>query len=346
MRPQPKEKNPEILLQVRSKLDNARMKRYIVPGTVKNLTSYFAVPKGDRDIRMVYDATKSGLNHSVWVPSFILPHAEALTDKLSVKSWMLDMDLGEMFLNFPMHPSVQPYCGIDVRPYCYPDSSRTHLERWSRCMMGWKASPYLTIQSRLFAEEFVQGNWKDERNAYHWHSVTLNLPGSPTYDPRLPWVYRTRKDGGIAGDSPTYVDDVRVVAASLRQCWQLAHQFASRMSYLGIQVAGRKTRAPSQHPGAWAGIVAFVSPDDIGVSCLKEKWLKAQHIISDTLSDLDTQGMLDHKVLEQRRGFLNHLQRVYPAMTPFLKGFHLTEDGWRGSRDADLWKLPDWDPED
>jgi len=118
------------------------------------------------------------------------------------------------------------------------------------------------------------------------------------------------------------------------------------MSYLGIQVTGRKTRAPSQYPGAWAGIVTFVSPDDTGVSCLKDKWLKAQCIISNTLSDLDTQGMLDHKVLEQRRGFLNHLQRVYPAMTPFLKGFHLTIDGWWGGRDADLWKLSNWDPED
>jgi hypothetical protein len=143
LKPQPKERDPEILLQVRGKLDNARMKRYIVPGTVKNLTTYFAVPKGDRDICMVYDATKSGLNKSIWVPSFILPQAEALMDKLTEKSWMLDMDLGEMFLNFPMPPSVQR--GIDVRPYCFPDSLMTHFERWAHCMMGWKASPYLTI---------------------------------------------------------------------------------------------------------------------------------------------------------------------------------------------------------
>jgi len=346
LKPQPKERDPEIRKQVQSKLENARQKRYIVPGTVRNLTSYFAVPKGDRDIRMVYDASKSGLNNSVWVPSFILPQAEALTDKLSENSWMLDMDLGEMFLNFPMHPSVQPYCGIDVRPYCFPESSRTHFERWTRCMMGWKASPYLTIQSRLIAEELVHGNRRDERNAYHWESVTLNLPGSPTYDPQLPWVRKVRKDGEIAGDTPTYVDDVRAVATSLKHCWQLAHQFATTMSYLGIQVAGRKTRAPSQSPGAWAGIVTFVSPEGTGVLCLKDKWLKAQRIISDTLAELDAQGVLEHKVLEQRRGFLNHLQRVYPAMTPFLKGFHLTIDGWRGGRDAELWKLPDWDPEE
>jgi hypothetical protein len=104
LKPQPKERDPEILLQVCSKLDNARMKRYIVPGTVKNLTTYFAVTKGDRDIRIVYDAMKSGLNKSIWVPSFILPQAEALTYKLTEKSWMLDMDLGELFLKFPNAP--------------------------------------------------------------------------------------------------------------------------------------------------------------------------------------------------------------------------------------------------
>jgi hypothetical protein len=53
--------------------------------------------------------------------------------------------------------------------------------------------------------------------------------------------------------------------------------------------------------------------------------------------------------LEQHRGFLNHIQRVFPAMTPFLKGFHLTLDGWRPGRGADKWKVQhpledlDWD---
>jgi hypothetical protein len=37
-------------------------KDYIAKGTVHSLTSFFSVPKGDSDIRMVYDATASGLN--------------------------------------------------------------------------------------------------------------------------------------------------------------------------------------------------------------------------------------------------------------------------------------------
>ena len=31
--------------------------------------------------------------------------------------------------------------------------------------------------------------------------------------------------------------------------------------------------------------------------------------------------------------------RMYPAMVPYLKGFHLTIKMWRGGRDAEGWKL-------
>ena len=43
---------------------------------VASLMSFFYVPKGKDDIRMVYDGTKCGLNGAVWVPSFFLPTME------------------------------------------------------------------------------------------------------------------------------------------------------------------------------------------------------------------------------------------------------------------------------
>ncbi len=30
---------------------------------------------------------------------------------------MGDLDMGEQFLNFPMHPDLQVFCGIDVQLY-------------------------------------------------------------------------------------------------------------------------------------------------------------------------------------------------------------------------------------
>jgi hypothetical protein len=259
---------------------------------------------------------------------------------------MLDHDIGEMFLNFPMHESIQPFSGIDVRPYCYPGSAQTHIERWVRCMMGWVAAPYVTTQSLALAKEVIYGDQTLPDNPYGWTRVILNLPGQPGYTPTLPWVRRVTSTGGIASDSPIYVDDARVIGNSLSTCRQAGHRFATGMCYLGIQVAARKVRPPSQQPGAWAGAVALVGPEGVGVTCLPEKWIKAQTIVADTLVEVRAGGLLHHKTLEQRRGFLNHIQRVFPAMTPFLKGFHLTLDGWRPGRDEDLWKTADHLSED
>jgi hypothetical protein len=68
-----------------------------------------------------------------------------------------------------------------------------------------------------------------------------------------------------------------------------------------------------------------------------DKWLKAQLLLRELSLELRSQPLLDHKNLEKTRGFFNHLQRTYPSITPFLKGLHLTIDGWRGGRDDELW---------
>lgn len=337
--PQMFEKDPVIRNKVIEKLSNIRLKRYIKPGDVQNLTNYFAVPKGDSDIRMVYDASKSGLNDCIWVPSFTLPGAEALVDVMDSHSVMMDLDLGEMFLNFPMHPSIQPFCGLDLRPYLDPTSHKTMWERWCRCMMGWKASPYLAGKYQLLADEIIQGDKSSPSNPFQWEQVILNLPGTQRYDPTQPWVYRIDKAGHKRCGGPTYVDDVRMVGFSKTACWAVAHRFATILAYLGIQVAARKTRPPSQTPGAWAGIVAIASKEGIYVSVTQDKWDKARGLLQELNQELETQGVLNHKALEKKRGFFNHLQRTYPAITPFLKGFHLTLDGWREHRDEEMWKI-------
>lgn len=60
VKPQRSERNPAVQHMIHNKLRNVHDKGYIGAGDVLNLTSYFAVPKGDSDIRMVYDASASG----------------------------------------------------------------------------------------------------------------------------------------------------------------------------------------------------------------------------------------------------------------------------------------------
>lgn len=103
--------------KIRNKLANVHQKGYIAQGYVYSLMSYSAVPKGEHDIRMVYDASALGLNDCLWATAFSLSSADYLLDLLSTDSWMGDLDMGEQFLNFPLHPRLQEHFGIDLRPY-------------------------------------------------------------------------------------------------------------------------------------------------------------------------------------------------------------------------------------
>lgn len=61
----------------------------------------------------------------------------------------------------------------------------------------------------------------------------------------------------------------------------------------------------------------------------------------DLLSAGETE--LAHKELLSDRGFLVYVTRTYPAMVPYLKGFHLTIEMWRGGRDEQGYKIKDTD---
>jgi hypothetical protein len=57
---------------------------------VKSLIKYFAVPKGEDDIRLIYDVTANKLNKCVWVSAFWLPTVDLLVRALDKDSWMTD----------------------------------------------------------------------------------------------------------------------------------------------------------------------------------------------------------------------------------------------------------------
>jgi hypothetical protein len=98
---------------------------------VKSLIKYFAVPKGLSDIRIVYDATASGLNEAVWAPSFWLPTIDSsMVRALGSSSWMVDRDIGDMFLNFQLHESAWCYAGIDIKPIMTKKEVSMKKARW------------------------------------------------------------------------------------------------------------------------------------------------------------------------------------------------------------------------
>jgi hypothetical protein len=181
--PQRLEKSEETQTMVQAKLHTVRQRRYVCSGTVKSLTSYFSVPKGDKDIRLVYDASKSGLNSHLWSLSFHLPTVDDLVRMMSSETWMGDLNLGEMFHNFPLDVGLQPHCGIDMSPYFAEVSS---WERWVRLMMGLCPSPYYSIKDLQIALESVLSDRTNPTNVFHWSIVVLNLPSDAKYNPAQP----------------------------------------------------------------------------------------------------------------------------------------------------------------
>jgi hypothetical protein len=64
--PQRGEPDPVIREEVKDKLNKVCARGWLAEGHVKALTSFFLVPKGDHDIRVVYNGAKSGRNDCLW----------------------------------------------------------------------------------------------------------------------------------------------------------------------------------------------------------------------------------------------------------------------------------------
>jgi hypothetical protein len=218
LKPQRDEKDPPVKRQVTAKLAKARERCYIGPGQVVSLTSFFGVPKGEDDIRMVYDGSVSGLNDAIWVPGFTLPTVLTHLRAVEAGTFMADVDVGEMFLNFMLHSSIRLFAGVDISHFFSEDSQDVkRWETWYRAAMGLTSSPYQACQVMGYAEEVMRGNRLDGSNVFRWDRVRLNLPGAEAYRPDLPWVSKVRdSDGRVAADVFSFVDDLRPTGPTKR----------------------------------------------------------------------------------------------------------------------------------
>lgn len=235
------ERDPAVRDLVGSKLEKFVSRGYIQPGSVKSLISFFTVPKGDADVRVVFDGTRPGLNDTIWAPSFHLPTIKSLLPMVEPGSWQSDIDVGEQFYNYCLDPNLRAYCGLDVTEYVPLHSGKTRWLEWSHCVMGIKSSPHGCVKMQTLGEEVIRGNPRQHSKPFFYDSIILNLPGSPTYDPCLAKVCKvTSYHGCTAGDMVTYVDDIRTVGHSFCHCWNVSHRVGTRLCYLGIQDALRK----------------------------------------------------------------------------------------------------------
>ena len=58
---------------VNKNIENFQNRWYITSGIFISLTTFFHVPKGDIEIRLVYDLTDYGLNEALWDTKLWMP---------------------------------------------------------------------------------------------------------------------------------------------------------------------------------------------------------------------------------------------------------------------------------
>lgn len=351
MRRQP-DLGPEEREVLHKKILKFIKKGYIVPpraGQVKSLMKYFAVPKGvlegvTLDWRIVFHAGANKLNESVWAPSFVLPSLNSLLRIVDSNSLMSDRDMGEMFLNFMLDPRVWKFAAIDLGPIGYtPEECEHRWMTWARNLMGFRPSPYNSVKMYLVAEEILRGDRHDPSNAFQYDYIMLNLPGSENYNPSIAWISKRRADGSLATDFVCFVDDQRLAGEGSERVVEGGHALSSREAFLGLQDALRKIRAShgTRNPGAWAGACVVIS-EELGVMVLtsQEKWDRMKELCRHWLGVLKSgETLLDHKKLLSDRGFMVYVTQAYPSLKPYLKGFNLSLETWRGGRDDEGWKL-------
>ena len=334
------------------KLRKLLLKRYLVPGLVRLTTPRFPVIKIDspdpavRDIRVVWDASRSGVNGTMYTPSFFLPSLQTLLRRMESGMFCGDFDIGEQFHNFLLHPSEQQYHGAEIPRQLlttflerFPTLHVTRFMRWGRLPFGWQSAPYFALRMTQRALEFCVGPPDAPDNAFVVASVVLNLPGAPDYDPSRPRVLRLAPDGTLASALVGYFDDGRVVAPTQARTEQALRQVCSRLQFLGIQDAARKRASVLLRGRAWAGGVIFSDQALLRKLVTQIKWDKGRDILSRLSDDLSAVGHFDRTRFRSDKGFLLHLAGTYDFMFPFLRGFHLSEETWREDRDAEGWKM-------
>ena len=348
-KPQPRPA-PEEKSKIEEKLKGFIDKDYLrLDSDVDALISFFVVPKGDSDIRVVFDATKSGLNSHLEAPWFPLPTGDSLLRSVQAGTWMADNDVGECFYNWRLDQRVIPYTGIDLSCYfldapCQnqPTVSRRPVRKWfswQRPPMGCRPAPFISARCMAWLKEETLGNRLDPDNVFQWSTVVLNCPGGKVYRPWLPPVFKQRSDGHIAADYAEFVDDRRPCGFSEEVCWRVAQRAASVAARHGVQDASRKRRPPSQEPGSWAGYVIHTTEGKVRGLVDQAKWDKTRARLKIIDSNLNSSGKMNHKELERYRGFFIYVARVYPAMKPYLKGIHGTLDSWRPTVDSEGWNI-------
>ena len=115
----------------------------------------------------------------VWAPLFFLPTDSTLVRLLEPGTYQLDMDIGEMFLNFPLYPNARKYCGVNLKGIKELDLGVKGKDNmvWTTLWMSFAPSSAKAVKHLGLAQEIAAGEPLDIDNPFYWSEIVLNLPG-------------------------------------------------------------------------------------------------------------------------------------------------------------------------
>jgi hypothetical protein len=117
-----------------------------------------------------------------------------------------------------------------------------------------------------------------------------------------------------------------MIAGTEEDCWQACCHVASLLNFLGLQDASRKWWHCDQEAEAWAGSIVHTTGGAVKIMVSSENWEKTKAIVQWISEELSNPKGVDHKQLEKHRGSPVYVSCTYPAITPYLKGIHLSLD--------------------
>jgi len=328
------------------------------------------------DVRCVWDCTINGLNGSLYSPGFMLPTPSDAEDQVVkwlslkvgeylqrgspsedylsrdasgfIKTKQGDIDVGQHFNNFRVHPKDHQHLGVR---FIYTNNKDGAIERETRlqfncCPFGASSSPYSACQGQSRVLEICKGVPRLIKNEFHYHKCHLNLPCAKNYDPSMPRVMLLRRDNELATTEVTFVDDIRVSGrckdGSYDNAKSACKQLKSRMNSLGNQADDRKFRQPSELSGAWNGVIIHTNTPFPMKSTTAKKWDKFKRGLERVVdSSVSGNGFMDTGDLRSIAGLGVNVTEVYTNGRCYLKGFFNAIEAWRDNRDIDGWRLVD-----
>jgi len=99
----------------------------------------------------------------------------------------------------------------------------------------------------------------------------------PANSPVRPWVSKRCRDGTLAANSVSFVDDIRPTGGPTEEeARQASQAMAKESARCGIQDAARNCRDVSQTPAAWAGSVVHTTNSSVTIMVEQSKWDKTK----------------------------------------------------------------------